>query len=399
MTTLKVKNYSLVVFETANTETPLFESYEIARLLGYSQAGSLRKQTLTDWKNQMSAGSHYEMVHDVHVLRRYEEEHEEAGNGSLKPTSSARGRLFFTPTGLLHVLNRSSKKSEDLRSALTREGYFDKVGGMAMVVKDVTGINVPRQFIMGKPCHRCDRPLDANEDCPCTPAPRVSAKRIPLNTVPAAPPPARSKEERMFEYEVIQNLLGQLERLTDPQLRGLAITAAEIALGRELKDLRFGEGAKTILGGVIAAPKKAAAPAPKPRLSTEGPFFKDNDFYSMTRIGQMAGGYTAKTAGVAVDLVGKRLGYAKDQLRNEQLPINEVSLRPDSSTGKKRPMVRFSRDFSNKVIIELRTNPELEPTLTQGIPTLSPFGGARTGPILSRGPFDEDDATQSSPRS
>lgn len=399
MTTLKVQNHSLVVFDAPNNAPlPLFESYEIAGLLGYSQHGSLRKQTLTDWKDHMFEGSHYVMVRDVREIRRYEREHRDAGNGFLKPTSSSRGRLFFTPKGLLYVLNRSSKPSEDLRSALTEAGYLDKFESMMTVAKPLNTV-----FVRGQPCHRCRRPLDANEDCPCTPAVKVATpKRIPVNTVPATPPPPRSKEERMFEYEVMQRLLEQLERLSEPQLRGLAITAAETALGRELKDLRFGEGVKTVFKAVAPVGVAIAVEGQKklPRLSADGPFFKDDDFYSMTRIGQMAGGYTARMAGIAVDLVCKRLGYSSWQVRNEQLPINEISMRPDSSTGKKRPMVRFARDFANKVITELRTNPELEPTLTQGIPTLSAFGETSPGhPLLSRGPFDEDDATSSSPHS
>ena len=206
------------------------------------------------------------------------------------------------------------------------------------------------------------------------------------------PPSRASKEDRMFEYEVMQKLLEQLERIEDPQLRGLAITAAETALGRQLQDLR-GEDVKTSDGIKAQLPAVVTLPTLPSRPTPDGPFFTEDEFYSMTRIGQMAGGYTAKTAGVAADHIAKRLGFSRDQIREEQLAINQIAMRPDSSTGKKRRMVRFSRSFANKVIVELRTNTELEPTLTQGIPTLSAFsGGPTTHPLLSRGPFDEDDA-------
>ena len=156
--TLKIKNYSLVVFKV--TDVPMFESNEVARLLGYKQAGSLRKQTLSDWKEHFVEGVHYGMVHEERHLRRYEEEHQEVGNGTLKAVKSTRGRLFFTPGGMLRVLNRTSKPSEELRSALMREGYFRNVREV-MVVKD---------------------------------EPKVEPSTQPL--VPAAPPPTLSKEER-----------------------------------------------------------------------------------------------------------------------------------------------------------------------------------------------------------
>jgi len=366
MTTIKIQNYSLVVFRfvDAHTPMPLFESYEIARLLGYTQAGSLRKQTLSGWQSHMLPDEHYVMIYEEAVLRKYEREHEEAGNGTLKAVKPTRGRLFFTPDGMLRVLNRTSKPSEELRSALMGEGYFRNV----------------REPVVVK-----DEPL-----------------RVPANKTPAPPPLPRSKEDRMFEYRIMQKLLEQLERLEEPQLRGLAITAAETALGRKLEDLRAPSNFSVHPGGPLHLQTTTPHPgvvnletAPKPRRpSPDGPFFTDDEFYSMTRIGQMAGGYTAKTAGVAADTVAKRLGYTHDQIRNDQLPINQIAMRPDSSTGKKRQMVRFSTAFANKVIVELRVNPALEPTLTQGIPTLSPFGGTSTShPLLSRGPFDEDDAT------
>jgi hypothetical protein len=349
--TIKIKNYSLVVFKAPRVSTkPLFESYEIARLLGYSQASSLRKQTLTDWKDWMKKGVHFEMVHDVPTLRRYEKEHEDAGNGSLKLVSSTRGRLFFTPEGMMSVLNRTSKPSEDLRSALERNGFFKGVFGVT-IVKD-------------------------------------EPKVIPPAPKPAAP--SLSKEDRMFEYEVMQKLLEQLERLDNPNLRGLAITAAETALGRELEDLRLGEGVKTIFEAAVPKkPKVVQHPA-------AGPLFLEEDYYSMTRIGEKAGGYSAKSAGMAANNIAHSYGYTPEQIRNEPLPINQIEMRPDSSTGKKRRMVRFNKTFANQVVAELRGNPGFEPaTFARGVPTLSAFSDG-SQPLLSRGPFDEDEATRRS---
>ena len=345
-TTLQIHNSNLVVFQA--TGVPLFESYEVTRLLGYKQAGSLRKQALASWKDQFQLDTHYVMVHDEDLLRLYEKEHQDAGNGALFPVKTTRGRLFFTSTGMSEVLRRTSKPAEEFRLALIQDGYL----------KDVRESGFLR-----------DR------------------------TTPRSPP----RETRIFEYEVIQKLIEQLERLDEPQLRGLAITAAEIALDRKLEEIRLGESVRHTFQGLKQAhPKPPPKPPPKPVILQEdgdtpvGPILIQEDYYSMTFIGTLAGGYTAKTVGVAVDMVAARLGYTHDQIRNEKLPINQLQMRPDSSTGKKRQMARFTKEFSNRVLAELRSNPTLEPTLTPGIPTLSTLNPEAVAPRLNRGPFDED---------
>ncbi len=123
-------------------------------------------------------------------------------------------------------------------------------------------------------------------------------------------------------------------------------------------------------------------------LAPSGPLFLEEDYYSMTRIGEKAGGYSAKQAGAAVSLVGRRHGYRPYDLRNCGLPVNQILMRPDSSTGKERKMVRFNKDFANEVVLELRNNPEFEPAFTRGIPTITPFAEEKSYPKLSQGPFD-----------
>lgn len=367
---IKVQGVELCVFQDR-----LFESYEVAALLGYSQHSSLRKQTLTDWKNKLFKGQHYEMVHDEDTLLEYDALFRRIRGIVLAPVKPKRGRLFFSAQGLLAVLNRSSKPTEELRAALMRAGYFDNVRGH-MIVKDEP------VYIAGQPCRRCKRPLDEARDCPCTPVPKQVA----------APPAPVPQDERLFHYEVMQKLLEQLERLDDPQLRDLAISAAEVALGRELKELRAPEKTKAAIKSLTTILSPPVTQPPPVKLKTlVGVFFKEEGYYSMTRIGELAGGFTAQSAGKAVDLVGHRLGYTHAQLRNNGLPFNQIMMRPDSTSGKKRPMVRFDRDFANKVVHELRTNPKFEPTLTPGIPTPGPVDlGERevTYPKLSRGPFD-----------
>lgn len=392
--TIQVQNYALVVFRfvDVNVKMPLFESYEISKLLGYAQYGSLRKQTLTDWIEVLDAEKDYWMIHEESVIRKYEREYKEAGNGELTPVRPKRGRLFFTPRGLLKVLSRTSKPSEELRAAVMHAGHF-KMLDIQMVVKDKAlqdkiafgkEFTFGKEFIAGTPCRRCERPLDRSQDCPCTPAPKIVAKpkRVTANTVPVATAP-RSRDERMFEYEVMQKLIRQLQSSSlAPPLRALAITAAETALGRELSDLRMGEAVQTIFK---AAPPQKPPEAPGDPITTDGPLFVGVDYYSMTRIGEKAGGYSARQAGLAANIVASALGLTPAQIRTENMTINQIVMRPDSTTGKERPMVRFHTDFANHVVGELRENPKFSPSLARGVPTLS---FAEDLPLLSRGPFE-----------
>jgi len=260
-----------------------------------------------------------------------------------------RGRLFFTIEGLVKVLRKTSKPTNELETALRNK--YDGVNWNP----DVT------------------------------------------TAAPSTPPP-KSLEDRKFEYQVMQELIKQLERLQSPQLRNLAITAAETALGRRLDEVRTGEvlnnvftatatTRKTPVKATLEVKTTTAHPA---RVVIEGPLFTKRDFFSMTRIGEKAGGYSAKQAGLAADIVAKQLGYTREQIRNEELPINQLAMRPDTTTGKKRQMVRFHTDFANKVVQELRSNPQFEPEVAQGgIPTVTTFEPNESYPTLSRGPLDE----------
>jgi len=386
--TIQIQNHALVVFRYADDKVirDLFESYEISKLLGYAQYGSLRKQTLTDWIEVLDAEKDYWMIHEESVIRKYEREYKEAGNGELTPVRPKRGRLFFTPRGLLKVLNRTTKPSEELRAAVMHAGHFKGLD-IQMVVKDKAlqdKIAFGKEFIAGTPCRRCERPLDRSQDCPCTPAPKIVAKpkRVTANTVPVATAP-RSRDERMFEYEVMQKLIRQLQSSSlAPPLRALAITAAETALGRELSDLRLGEAVQTIFK---AAPPQQPTEAPSGAITTDGPIFTADDYYSMTRIGEKAGGYSARQAGLAANIVASARGWTPAQIRSEKMSINQIAMRPDSTSGKERPMVRFHTDFANYVVVELRENPKFSPSLARGVPTLS---FAEDLPLLSRGPFE-----------
>ncbi len=339
----------LCVFRLKGRNYDLFESYEVANLLGYKQHSSLRKQTLTDWDGYMISGTDFVLVQDEELLSLYRELFRRVHGFEVTPVKIKRGRLFFTPNGMAKVLRKTSKPTAELEAVFRKNFEFDNV--------------------------------NLDQDVP---------------TAPPSSPPPKSLEDRKFEYEVMQNLIKQLERLQQPQLRSLAITAAETALGRRLDEVRTGEVLNNVFTATASTPRRTPAKttvevttttAHPPRVVIEGPLFTSNDFYSMTRIGEKAGGYSAKQAGLAADIVAKHLGYTREQIRNEQLPINQLAMRPDTTTGKKRQMVRFHTDFANKVVEELRRNPQFVPEAVQsGIPT---FGSNQSYPTLSRGPLDE----------
>ena len=355
---LEIEGNKLVVYAFSGWDF-LIESYELAAFLGYTQHSSLRKQTLTDWKGKFVSGIHYVMTHDEETIRNYEELYRQVHGYAVKPMKSSRGRLFFLPQGLGQLLKKSTKPTAHVVAALENRGIDLKM----------------------------DAPLSPNEES--TPLPDA-----PTPAVEEAP--AKSLEDRKFEYGVMQELIKQLERLQQPQLRSLAITAAETALGRRLDEVRTGEVLNNVFTATASTPRRAPT---KPtlevttttthpaRVVVDGPIFTKNDFHSMTRIGEKAGGYSAKQAGQAADIVAERFGYTREQIRNKELPINQLAMRPDTTTGRKRQMVRFHTKFANQVVLELRQNPQFMPEAAPtGIPTFESNEGY---PTLSRGPLEE----------
>lgn len=341
----------------------LLESYEIARVLGYKQQSSLRKQVLKDWTSRFQetwdyvlyrvdptnllSREHPEQTHlPMHVLEKYETQYEEMTGKKPPAVKPERGRLFFTPKGIQLVLLHSSKPGRaELRDQLVNAGFLNNSASLS----------------------KADQVLD----------PETNAKPIlvPLKVSSKSEKPEISKLDRMFQYEVLQTLIGQLERNTDPALRGLAVSAAELALGRPLDELRK-----------MREPTKRSSSTTTPRLSTEGPLFTVEGYYSMTRIGEKAGGYDARTTGLAVNVIAARRGYSKEQVREQVFSFNQIEMRPDNTTGKERRMVRFNKEFANEVIKELRANPQLHPIKRDG--AVAPFG-APGFPKLNRSILDD----------
>lgn len=338
---------------------PLIESYELARILGYKQQSSLRKQVLKDWTSRFQEPRDYVLYqvdpknllsrrHPGHthlptdVLERYQTQYEDMSGKKLPAVKPERGRLFFTPKGLQLILLHSSKAARaELRDQLVNAGFLDNSATLEPEPEPETET----------------KPLPA-----------------PLKVSSKSEKPEPSRLDRMAQYEVMQTLIGQLERNTDPTIRSLAVSAAELALGRPLDELR-----------ATRTPTKRSS-STTPRLSTEGPLFTVEGYYSMTRIGEKAGGYDARTAGLAVNVIAARRGYSKEQVREQVFSFNQIEMRPDSTTGKERRMVRFNKEFANEVIKELRANPQLQPVKLDG--SVAPFG-APGFPKLNRSILDD----------
>ena len=330
----------------------VIEAYELARVLGYKQQSSLRKQILGDWKHHFTS-THYHLVHDVNLLREYEDVFictvGEGDTNSIKPMKPERGRLFLTPTGVDRALSLTSKKMKyKVGDSLEEAGFLDAA---------------PVDF------QRDPEPIQAIEG--------LTNIRGDLISI------------RQHNYDVLQKLITQLQELQDPQLKLLAIEAAEIALGRKLTDLRNHYSMKA----PPSEPKPPSVPSSvtPPRSSDpEGPVFKETGFYGLKQIGEMAGGYTSVVAGKAANKVAEEMGYTAHQIRSEQLEFNELPMLPDSTSGKLRKMYRFNKEFANEVIRELRESPDFVPQ-DRPMPLTSFNAGAGTQPKLNQGPFQDED--------
>jgi hypothetical protein len=181
--------------------------------------------------------------------------------------------------------------------------------------------------------------------------------------------------ERRFRYEATQICLRQLSELQDPLLMRVAVEGLEIALGRSRPDLH---------AWISRGEDPLRSPADP---IGDGPLVSFV-WYSLTQIGQAAGGYSAITAGKAADVVAARHGITREQLRHAQTPFTSKQMLPDNTSGKLRLQTRFSRDFANRVIRELKTNSIFKPDAPEQ--KLVPFGQASSLPKLSRGPLEDD---------
>jgi hypothetical protein len=337
--------------------SPTIESYELSRILGYVQWGSLRKQILTDWEDWLVDGEDYYLTHDSVTLRKYEAGVVASGHqivGALIPVKSERGYLFITGTGLKKILSKSTKKNVHAFRADVKSVFVEVDANYEFVASD-------------------DFAVDSST---------VRAQPVPKPVEPTA-------EERKYNYDVLQTLLKQLQEFEDPAMREIAIAAAEAATGKDFTSIR-----QTFLVQTLFAPKrvepKLVEPDPLPPLRiASGPVFTEEGFYSPTAIGDKAGGYSPGTAGKAANVVAERMGYSPEKIRRTQLSFNDLPVLKDTN-GRPRQMFRFAKNFSNEVVMELRINPRFQPTPQPNLPSLSFAHGEKPPNLAAPFTFGDD---------
>lgn len=305
-------------------DQPTIESYELSEVLGYVQAGSLRKQILSDWNEFMEEGEDFILTHDSVELREYEAYCKTVNLGPVKPVKPIRGYLFITGAGVGKVLTRTTKPVPDRLFNLLHN--------------ELEGLDP-------EPSPAVPAIVKQEE----TPAEPLTVPEVPT----AVEPPVLSLEERRFHYEVLQTLFIQLQEDPGPVLREVAIMAAETALGKPLPELRLGFGFQA-LGEAISQSTWTSS------QNQDRSVFTQHGWYSLTAIGDKAGGYSAVNAGKAANLVAARDHLTPTQIRTTKLPFNVLVTGRDTN-NRERQMVRFNRMFSNRVILELRSNPAFTP--------------------------------------
>jgi hypothetical protein len=374
-----------VLLTTDQEDNPTIEAYHLARLMGYAQQHSIRKQILTDWQHFFDPGVHFVMVHDPTQLEEYERIFREQVD-QTRSVRPERGRMFLRAPGARRVLKYSSKDTVVLEEVLTRMFgalWRDDDSQLRPQVEPPRAspsvqVELPRPGLLELP-----RPglleLDGTET-PETPEDRY------LPTL----------EDRKFQYRVLERLLEHLKTTTDPMLRKLALISAETAIGHRLEEVR------EMID--VTPPREPEPliiePEPVQRVPQEaldararaarGPLLENvpGIYYGLKQIGEKAGGYSSVAAGKAADIVAARMGYTHEDIRKKALPFNQLKEMPDNTSGKLRPMYRFDAPFANRVIVELRANSDFAP---QQLPEPQSFSEGGDGlPKLSRGPFDGD---------
>ena len=330
-------------------DIPYLETQHLARVLGYVQPGSIRKQIGSDWGDVFSYDEDMRMAGEDE-LRAYET-FERLHVGQCKPANPDRGRLFLNPSGIRKVLKRSTKTTQELETFFELKVLIDKDDLIELTpdpnthtIGDVLGtMPLFQQFEEADSSSTSQQPSSSEEGT-----------------------------DSKFQYEAIQQLLHNLKEHDEPSLRELAIEAAEMALGRRLNDIR-----KKVLD--------QDEPAPPPR-ETEGPLFEEEGWYSFKQMGALAGGYSSNLAGKAANVVAERWDFSPTDIRKKTLHFNTFV--SNEVNGRVRTWAKFNRAFSNEVICELRGNELFTPKKT---PSAEAELGARRSYVdLSKGPFDEE---------
>jgi hypothetical protein len=399
----KIRGSKLIVYMLEGR--PSLESYNLASALQYVQEDTVRKMITIDWTNEFKEDEDFVLVRDESTVRAFEAQFAAVlglEGGFKKPMRASRGRLFLLEPGVKKLLARCSRPGrEAVRLALGKVFASFRAPDLepiAEIADHSQGGEAMSSLELGSAAD--SRPASAFQ----------------ITDLDAS----LSLEERRFRYDALQTLLRQLQELEAPHLQQLAIEAAEVALDRSLTQVRV---ALEDPGDRAPGPRSPADPptitspgavghggiesncSVTPVLSSvgiklsaerskvigsqvlEGPRFSGNGYFSLTQIGERAGGYSARTAGLAADVVAGRMGLSHESIRNIAHNFNKIVEVPDTTSGKKRPSVVFNTSFSNDVIDELRRNPEFHP---RELPRMTGFT-AKSFPKLNHGPFEDDE--------
>jgi len=323
------------------------EASELTKILKYVQPGSLRKQITHDWSDVFQEDVDFYLVRDLASIRKYEQEVKGVG-----PVTTERGYMFLRHPGIMKVLARTTRK--ELARDLTEE---IKTWSFTEPIVDFSEYDVKLQESL---------------------------------------PSGVSLNERQFNYDVIQTLLHQLQTFTFPELKELALLAAEEALGRRLPQVypllrNPSERSPTKKG---SEPSSGHNPE-KTKPLQPGALFTEEGFYRLGEIGAKAGDYSSRTAGQAANLAAKARGYSPSDIRLLHLPFNQL-VRFKTPSGNAKFSPKFDRAFSNEVISILRSDPQFAPMRNRGdksrVPNLvAPVDLGWATEEKSRSQFDQFD--------
>jgi hypothetical protein len=394
----------------------MVESTDLAVFLEYRQPGSIRKQIQSDWAPNFVEGEDFLLEQDTATLEdwaRRRRVHLESSQGvlpHLAKVSAKRGRLFLLETGLRKALSLTSKLGATrLRLDLGKLSAHFRAPDLDPEVSSSLANDTPVfQSRLPGPIRRPRRSNDpfAGFELDSSGQAVLESSGDPVSdpeaesreTITPSSDPPSSLEERKFQHEVLQFLIQNLhQHAENPLLRRLALEAAETSLGRKINLEAPSPGellsSSSELGGsprVLEPPSRPDAPSAPPRSAP--PVFTSG-WHTMSEIGQMAGGFSASTAGKAADQLAAGFGVTPAQMRAQRTVFSrlvtlERQTNPrDRRHGRQITQVQFTADFANRMVELLRSDPAFTP---KARPVLSSFdAGGEHLPKLSR-PLDLD---------
>lgn len=395
----KARGSKLIVVKIVARNLPgghatALESTNLASALEYVQ-DTVRKMITTDWAADFVEGRDYTIIRDAQQILGFETHFSEIlgiASGLKKPARETRGRLFLFESGVKRILDRCSRPGlEAVRLALGKVYPSFRAPDLEPLSQEA-----PLRSLVQQLDGRRSNELASSGSA----VGLRSASAVQIDAPRSVSDSGLSLEDRKFRYDALQTLIRQLETFEAAHLQQLALDAAEVALDRSLPHIRAvledprdrAPGPRSPDDQVVITSPRGGTGTGKPfeevlpsvglKLADErskvigssvleGPRFSGAGFFSLTQIGERAGGYSAKTAGQAADLVAGRRGLSSVSIRTVAHDFNKLVEVPDSTSGKMRPVAHFNASFANQVIDELRGNDQFHPQQVPRVPKFS----------------------------